>query len=757
MSILVIVESPAKCKKIEKFLGNGYKCIASYGHFREFKDGLKSIDIENNFHPTYKISPTKMKYVRLLKMAASKSKEIILAADDDREGEAIAWHVAKVLNLPINTTKRIIFHEITKTAVVRAVKNPTTIDMNKVHAQHARQILDLLVGYTISPILWKNIPRKKGLSAGRCQTPAVRLIYDNQMEVNKSSGEKVYTTIFFTKILQEEIGFKLNYDYRKEEEMLDFLEESVNHDHKFKCSKPKITIKKQPQPFTTSTLQQKASNEFHYSPKETMKLAQKLYEKGYITYMRTDSKAYSKEFIEKAKEYITEKFSSTHILKTIDDLIVENKKKKKKGDNAQEAHEAIRPTDINRTKIESDFPREKKLYYLIWRNTLESCMSPAEFLSINANLSSPKKPYYVYKTEQIQFPGWKAVAGYIEKNEIYEYLLKIENGKIFEYSKITSKPTLKKMVMHYTEAKLVQLLEKKGIGRPSTFSSLIDKIQERGYVKKEDVKGKEIICNEFTLIDDTIEEEEIKKVFGNEKNKLVLQPIGQIVIEFLIQNFNNLFVYEYTKKMETQLDNISKGEKRWHELCRECYDEMNNSSDDVKKSNMNDIEIDEKHTFFVGQYGPCIKYKENGKTKYKSAKKDLDIDKLRRGEYTLEEILKPKDTAFGEYQGKEIILKEGKYGKYVSWNGKNVSLKSLGDQITLENIIPLLTAKNPNIIRELRSYLSIRKGKWGPYIFYKNPRKNKPEFLKLIGCKLNIKTCAKNDLIHWISQKYNIS
>ena len=326
MTSLVIVESPAKCKKIEKFLGNGYKCIASYGHFREFKDGLKSIDIENNFHPTYKISPAKMKYVRLLKMAASKSKEVILAADDDREGEAIAWHVAKVLNLPITTTKRIIFHEITKTAVVRAVRNPTTIDMNKVHAQHARQILDLLVGYTISPILWKNIPRKKGLSAGRCQTPAVRLIYDNQIEINKSSGEKVYTTIgTFNKL-----DFKLNYDYRKEEEMVDFLEESVNHDHKFKCSKPKKTTKKQPQPFTTSTLQQKASNEFHYSPKQTMKLAQKLYEKGYITYMRTDSKAYSKEFVEKAKEYITEKFSEKHILSTIDDLIVENKQKAKK-------------------------------------------------------------------------------------------------------------------------------------------------------------------------------------------------------------------------------------------------------------------------------------------------------------------------------------------------------------------------------------------------------------------------------------------
>jgi len=752
MTKLVIVESPAKCKKIEKFLGQGYKCIASYGHFREFKDGLKSIDMDNNFQPTYKISPAKMKYVRLLKIAAEKSSEVILAADDDREGEAIAWHVAKVLNLPITTTKRIIFHEITKTAVVRAVQNPTTIDMDKVRAQHARQILDLLVGYTISPILWKNIPRKKGLSAGRCQTPAVRLIYDNQIEINKSSGEKVYSTVGTF----HNLDFKLNYDYRKGEEMMDFLEESVNHDHKFKCSKPKKTMKKQPQPFTTSTIQQKASNEFHYSPKQTMKLAQKLYEKGYITYMRTDSKAYSKEFVEKAKKYIIDKFSSTHILKTIDDLIVENKQKaKKKGDNAQEAHEAIRPTDVNRGKIESDCPREKKLYYLIWRNTLESCMSPAEYLSINANISSPKKPHYVYKTEQIQFPGWKAIAGYTKNNPIYEDLLTISTGTIFEYSKITCKATLKKMIMHYTEAKLVQLLEKKGIGRPSTFSSLIDKIQERGYVKKEDVKGKDILCKEFTLIDDTIEEEEIKKTFGNEKNKLVLQPIGRIVIEFLIQNFDNLFVYEYTKKMEDQLDNISKGKKQWHELCRECYDIMENSSDDIKKGDMNDIKIDDKHTYFVGQYGPCLKYKENGKTKYKSAKKDLDINKLKNGEYTLEEILKPASCVLGKYKDKEIILKEGKWGKYVAWNNKNVSIKNLKD-ITLEHVIPLLTAKNPKIIRDLRSDLSIRKGKWGPYIFYKNPRKTKPDFLKLHGCKLNVNNCAERDLIDWIKEKHNI-
>ena len=437
-------------------------------------------------------------------------------------------------------------------------------------------------------------------------------------------------------------------------------------------------------------------------------------------------------------------------------LKISKKKKKKKGDNAQEAHEAIRPTKIERNSIQSDVAREIKLYYLIWRNTLESCMSPAEYLSISANITSPKKPYYAYKTELIQFPGWKAVAGFEKNNPIYDYLLGIEEGKIFEYSKITSKATLKKMIMHYTEAKLVQLLEKRGIGRPSTFSSLIDKIQDRGYVKKDNVQGKTILCKDYTLIDDTIEEEETKRTFGNEKNKLVLQPIGKIVIEFLIKNFNHLFVYEYTKKMEDYLDNISKGEKKWHELCRECYKQITSSSGDIKMSNLSEIKIDDKYTYFVGQYGPCLKYKEDGKTKYKSAKKDLDLEKLKNGEYTIEEIIKPPNTKFGDHMGKEIILKEGKFGKYVTWNNKNISLKSLGNNITLETVIPLLTLKNPKIIRELRKDLSIRKGKWGPYIFYNNPKKKKPDFLKLNGCSLNINNCAKDELINWIKERYNI-
>ena len=296
---VVIVESPAKCKKIESYLGKGYKCIASFGHIRNLK-GLKSINIENDFHPSFHIIPEKSKYIKQLKDKTKKADEIILATDDDREGEAIAWHIAKVLKLPVQSTKRMIFHEITKPAIQRAIKNTTIIDMNKVRAQQARQVLDLLVGFTICPILWKYINRTKGLSAGRCQTPALRIIYENQKEIEKSPGKMLYTTKgVFTK---KNIEFTLNYKYETPEKMECFLENSVNFEHRYSSTEPKTGIKKQPSPFTTSILQQKASNECHYSPKQTMRLCQKLYERGLITYMRTDSKTYSKDFLETVKK-----------------------------------------------------------------------------------------------------------------------------------------------------------------------------------------------------------------------------------------------------------------------------------------------------------------------------------------------------------------------------------------------------------------------------------------------------------------------
>jgi len=764
MTILVIVESPAKCKKIEKFLGSGYKCAASFGHICDLDGGLKGIDIANHFKPTFRTLPKKAKYIKNLRGLIKKSKEVILATDDDREGEAIAWHLCQVFKLPINTTKRIIFHEITKTAIQRAVNHPTHIDMDKVRAQQARQILDIIVGFTISPILLKHISRnsKTGLSAGRCQTPALRLIYDNQKTIDESPGKKVYdTTGYFTK---KNLDFKLNHHYSDEDTMGLFLEKSVDFDHKYNVSEPKKISKKQPAPFTTSTLQQKSSNELHYSPKQTMSLAQKLYENGYITYMRTDSKQYSKEFISKTSAYIKKTYGEKYILPTINHLAVGNKTKKKDS-NAQEAHEAIRPTDIERNQLPSTIDnRARRLYHLILRNTLESCMAPALYLTISATITAPEKRLYRYVSEQVSFPGWKIVGGYEKENPIYHFLLKIKKRSILSYKKIYSKLVLKDLKAHYTEARLVQHLEKAGIGRPSTFSNLISKIQERQYVTKTNVEGKTLTCLDYQLIGEELEEIETSRTFGAERNKLVIQPIGIIVMEFLIKHFNSLFVYEYTKQMEDNLDIISKGQKIWYSLCEICHKEINHLAKKITDTHRETILIDDHHTYMIAKYGPVIKYEKDGNTSWKKVKKGIDLEKMRKGEYTLDDIIETSKTfggrSLGTFKNMEVILKKGKYGLYIHWNNKNYSvsfLKKGEAYIQLEDVLDILLGKksgNPNILKIITKDISIRKGKYGPYIFYKTESMKKPRFMKLKD--LNWKTLPSAPILTWIRNEYGI-
>jgi len=447
---LLIVESPAKCDKIEKYLGSGYKCIASYGHLQQLST-LKDIDIEDHFKPSFRPIESKQQQITKIRKLIDNCKEVILATDDDREGEGIAWHICKLFNLSIENTKRIIFHEVTESAIKSAVKTPTKLNMNLVNAQQGRQILDLLVGFTVSPVLWQNISRtKKGLSAGRCQTPAIRIIYENQKEIDNSPGKKVYnTTGYFT---DKNLPFTLNHSFDNEDKVIKFLEDTTEEKHKFSCEKEKESIRKAPQPFTTSGIQQTANNELHISPKETMQICQKLYEGGYITYMRTDSKVYSKEFVEKTNELIINKYGglkeedtpiNNELIRSWEEesvAITTNKKtetkkpKKKKNEEkeiknpaAQEAHEAIRPTNIKVEKLpeEGDFSgREIRLYRMIWRNTMESCMTDAKYKIFSAKITAPQKYEYKYLTEQIVFPGWKYVNGYEEINPIYNYLQK---------------------------------------------------------------------------------------------------------------------------------------------------------------------------------------------------------------------------------------------------------------------------------------------------------------------------------------------
>jgi len=776
---LVIVESPAKCKKIEQYLGPGYKVMASYGHLRELSS-LDHINIKNNFCPTFTIVDNDLKrsQIEKLKKEICSADEVILASDDDREGEAISWHICDMFKLNIEKTKRIIFNEITESALQHAIKNPRTINMSIVHAQQTRQILDLLVGFKITPMLWKFITKKSehSLSAGRCQTPALKIIYDNQTEINdsKTGGEKkVYNTIgYFT---NSNIAFDLNKQFESEDDVTDFLEGSIDFHHIYTCSQPVKVSRSPPCPFTTSRLQQTASNELRYSPKETMKLCQKLYEAGYITYMRTDSKTYSKDFIETAKEYILRNFPTgdAYINENIH-LLASKAIGKKDVVTPQEAHEAIRPTAISLKELPLELDsKERKMYKLIWTNTLESCMSPAIFYSITATITAFNNNKFSYTSELIHFPGWQLVAQKPSAdNKMYHYLQIIKQNDLIPFKKMNSKVTIKNIKHHYTEARLVQLLEEKGIGRPSTFSMLVEKIQERGYVKKEDVAGTKITCKDLELVDKEIYEIETQREFGNEKGKLVLQPLGIIVMEFLEKHFLDIFNYDYTKNMEDDLDKISKGEKQMVDLCNACNVQLDKLIDNLKTETKLEVSIDENNTYIIGKYGPVIKCSERVAGKdvisFKSIKKDVDIHKLENGEYTLNEIVetsmksKPQGL-LGQYENQDVILKKGKFGLYITWGENSKTLKELGNRpienVTFDEVKKYLEA-GPNIIREITACLSIRKGTKGDYIFYKTDKMKKPQFFDVKGfyneSKEDYKICDNVILKAWIKEKYNI-
>jgi len=793
---LVIVESPAKCKKIESYLGPGYKVIASFGHLRNIS-GLEAIDIENNFQTKYSIiqEDLKLKQIEKIRSEISKSSEVIIATDDDREGEAIGWHICDLFGLPIATTKRIIFHEITEHAIQCAISHPKIINMDLVQAQQSRQILDLLVGFTISPILWNCVSKThdSSLSAGRCQTPALRLIYDNFLDIKSSPGKLVYNTVgYFTNL---NLLFDLNKQFSNNNEVIDFLEKCKSWDFLCSTTSPKKVIKKSPEPLTTSSLQQLASNELHLSPKETMKYAQQLYEGGYITYMRTDSKKYSQEFIDNVKKFISGLHGDQYISQTIDNLVVGQKEKEepvkrakktvaeKKGiPTPQEAHEAIRPVNINmRTPLLEDstidlHPKTIRLYHLIWKRTLESCMPSAQYNSVSAKIPAPLETEFVYKTEQPIFLGWQIIEHIKHDNNdnSYQYITTLKQNISMKPKKIDSKFTMNDLKSHYTEARLVQLLEEKGIGRPSTFATLVDKIQDRKYVEKQNITGKEIECSDYSLVENTISETISKREFGNEKNKLVIQPLGVIVIEFLISKFDSFFNYDYTKEMEDCLDLIAKGKTKWNNLCDKCHKELTDVMKEVKDLKKFSIEIDNQHTLIIGKHGPvvkCINSKDPKKVTFLPVKKNLDLEAIKHiPNLSLENVIEgniSNSEAIGKYKGQDLFIKKGKYGIYAQWGKETKSLKENFSSVPIENIeyidiirfldkdTVLDPSKPVGLVRELNSHLSIRCGKYGDYIFYKKPRAKKPEFLKLNGFDSDYKKCDKVLILNWIKQTYN--
>ena len=744
---LVIVESPAKCKKIQSYLGKGFTVKASFGHFREIKGGLKGIEMDSydpTFTPTFIVSSSKKKYVNELTKYVKQATEVYLATDDDREGEAIAWHLCDYYKLP-KTTPRLIFHEITKSAIQKAIAQPTTLDMNKVYAQFARQVLDLLIGFTISPILTRAIPaqmRPGPLSAGRCQTPTLRLVYDNQTEIENHPPKQTYriTATFFKK----QLVFVLT-AIGKNEEPLDewlsssenvrrFLEASIHHKHCFTRGETREKTHAPPQPFTTSSFQQSANSICHISPKQAMMYAQKLYEAGLITYMRTDSKQYSAEFVKTANEYIEETYGGDYVGNSV-------KKPAKSKKHAQEAHEAIRPTNLEYPASSIKDAHQRKVYDMIWKNTVASCMSPTKGMEIVCAITCPsilsEIAQYVYREEEYTFLGWKIVYDASLENPVYRYLMKMKPKGIVKYTQIQATPTLKHTKQHYTEAGLVKRLEQKGIGRPSTFSYLIDKIQQREYAKREDIEQDSIEACEYTLQGKEITEK-TNTIQQKERNKLMIQEIGKTVIEFLTNEENDihrLFAYEYTARMETQLDQVAKGEMEWTTIIQDCHMLLKDSIPETKTKAQ---ELAKERKIWIS--GSLEAYKTQMKEKKRIANAPL-----------------------GTWEGNPVFVKEGKYGKYAQLgkakDAKKISLASLKDvtTITMEHIEQLI--KHPpsskNVIRQFSDDITLRTGKHGEYIMIKKPHMTKPKFMNCKKYTGDIHTDDVNDVLAWIERNYS--
>jgi len=773
---LIIVESPSKCAKIEHFLGEDYCCIASKGHIRSI-DGLKSIDTKGSFVPTFSIIEEKKEHVETMRKTISKfeKQNIILASDDDREGEAIAWHICQLFYLPVETTKRIIFHEVTKPALIDAVKSPTIVNMNLVQAQHARQVLDIIVGYKISPYLWKYLYNNKenSLSAGRCQTPALRLVYDNEKEKEASCIETKHQ--IKGKFTTRGIEFILNQEFEHDSQVLEFMEKTKTHQHILRIGEEKSSTKSPPKPFHTSRLLQVASNVLHMSPKKTMEACQKLYQGGYITYMRTESSQYSAVFLEQqAKKYILKEFSKPEYLGDFDAISLKD---------SSNPHEAIRVTQIETTTISNaDDPKMASLYKLIWKNTVESCMSEAKYKTRQIKINAPLTYEYTTTIEIPIFYGWKILSekqgddSTREQNAgagLVTYFQSIlESKKPCPYQNIISTVVVRNKHQHYTEASLINKLEELGIGRPSTFATIVETIQDRGYVKKCDIEGMKIDCKEYELTDNKLVETIKERVFGNEKNKLVIQSVGIVTLEFLLQYYETLFSYEYTKQMEEQLDIISSGKTiEWANICKTCYADITRLSGPIKSIKKQSYPIQDGYEYIFERYGPAIKHTlYDGTIEYLPAKKEpeIDLEKLKNNLYSLEELIEVRARCLGKYEGGDIYVKTGKYGVYIEWiNGVNETqresakaIKKPIDEITLvdvEDILKTRTDKTDKLaLRTLNDVMSVRKGKFGVYVFYKRTDMKKPQFLNINKFNQGFLTCDTATLVDWLCETYKL-
>lgn len=761
---LVIVESPAKAKTIEKFLGKNFIVKSSFGHIRDLAKKNLGIDVENNYKPDYIVPSDKKKVVDELKKIAKSADMVWLASDEDREGEAISWHLYEVLKLSPEKTRRIVFHEITKEAILKAVENPRFIDLDLVNAQQARRILDRLVGFEISPILWKKI--KPSLSAGRVQSVAVKLIVEREREISNFVSGSAYRVLGHFETIEknaapQKLSAELNRRIKEESEVVSMLE--TFNDALFHVTdiKKKPTKKSPSPPFITSTLQQEASRKLGFSVGQTMAVAQRLYEAGKITYMRTDSLNLADSALAASAEVITKMFGEKYL---------HTRKFKTKDKGAQEAHEAIRPSYLNQQNVEGS-RQEQKLYELIWKRTIASQMSEALLEKTTINIENNKnKELFVASGEVLKFDGFLKV--YIEsqdddgEEDTKTLLPALKAAQQLDMEKICAEQRFTNHPPRYTEASLVRKLEEQGIGRPSTYAPTISTIQNRGYVIKEDRDGGTRDAKEIKLISGKIKITVKKEKFGYEKSKIFPTDIGLIVNDFLEQHFTNIMDYNFTASVEEEFDNIAEGNGNWTDMLDRFYKPfhvMVTTTSEVSERSRGErtLGIDPKSgkpiLVKIGRYGPIAQIgevSEEEKPKFASLLKGQSIETI-----SLEEALElfKLPRSIGEYEEKEVIIGVGRFGPYVRHNSKFYSLKKgIDDPMTIEieRAVELIEEKRlADKNKHIKSFeempgLEILNGRFGPYISYekknyKIPKTKVPAELTLEECKEIMKTPVK--------------
>lgn len=763
---LVIVESPAKAKTIGQFLGNGYIVKSSYGHIRDLKKNNFGVDVEHGFTPEYVIPDDKQAVVTELKKLSKGANSVWLASDEDREGEAISWHLSEVLGLDAKTTKRIVFHEITKDAILNAIKTPRVINMNLVNAQQARRVLDRLVGFELSPVLWRKV--KPQLSAGRVQSVAVRIIVEREREIFAFESQPTFQTIA-TFVLNKdgqkyELKAELTKRIKTDTEVQSLLKQLQTSAFKIDSVDKKPIERHPAPPFTTSTLQQEASRKLGYSVSQTMSVAQHLYEAGLITYMRTDSVNLAEAAIKKVAGVISSTMGAEYL---------HTRRYKTHSKGAQEAHEAIRPTHLENPTIEGT-AQEKRLYDLIWKRTIASQMADAKVEKTTIHINSTKADaQFAASAEVILFDGFiKVYAESTDDDNNDSETAKLPSvtmGDELQMKNIVSREKWSQKPPRYNEASLVHKLEELGIGRPSTYAPTISTIQQRGYVVKESRDGQERKYKQIKLTSKGIEVSEKTEIAGTEKNKLFPTDIGMIVNDFLLQNFDQIMSYNFTADVEKQFDDIAEGNLQWQKVMTDFYTPFHNKVEDTMEHSVKntgerilgtDPKTGKQVSVRVGRFGPMAQIgnadDENDKRRYASLRHGQHVETI-----TLEEALQLFELPrhIGEFEGKEVVIGIGRFGPYIRHNNAFISLKKTDDpytislDIAIERIEEKRLADSQKVIKIFDEDADVRilNGRWGPYIAWgkknvKIPKTTDPTTLTFADCqKLYEKQEASGD------------